>query len=335
MTNNIEIIAELAQGFEGSVEQAKLMVKAAAKAGANAAKFQLVYADELATPDYPYYDLFSSLEMTDEDWRSVKSTCEANGIELILDVFGGLGLALVEQLSIKTIKLHATDINNVGFLTSLAESSIERIMVGAGGAYVGEIKDALEILGSKKVILFHGFQGYPTGVADNQISRLKLLSDTFFGYENVILGFSDHVDPFNPSSISLPAYAVGQGAMVLEKHLTLGCCMELEDHEAAMNPDQFKTFVSCIRDVEIAHGESSLGDNFGMSESEENYRKNIRRHVVASRDLKIGSVITSSDVALKRSSSSSAYTDIQLVYGKTVNKAINTNAPLNHGDLND
>jgi sialic acid synthase SpsE len=330
-----EIVAELAQGFEGSVKQAKLLVRAASKAGADAAKFQLVYADELATPDYPYYELFSGLEMTDEEWLSVKASCDANGIELILDVFGDLGLALAEKLSVKTIKLHATDINNVGFLNALAKSSIERIMLGAGGAYLEEIKYALEILDSKKVVLFHGFQGYPTAINDNQISRLKVLELTFSDYRNVVLGFSDHVDPTNPSSITLPAYAVGQGVMVLEKHLTLGCCMELEDHESAMNPDQFKIFVDCIRNIEIAHGESSCTNNFGMSESEEQYRKNIRRHVIAAKELKVGDVIKASDVALKRSSLLSAYTDIQFVYGKTLNKVINKNTPLSHGDVNE
>ena len=53
----VEIIAEMAQGFEGSFNQAKLLVKAAASAGANAVKFQLVYADELATNDYLHYNL--------------------------------------------------------------------------------------------------------------------------------------------------------------------------------------------------------------------------------------------------------------------------------------
>ena len=98
----------------------------------------------------------------------------------------------------------------------------------------------LEIISMKQVILFHGFQGYPTPIEDNQISRMQLLKNAFSDYKNVVLGFSDHVDPTHPSSITLPSYAVGQGAVVLEKHLTLGCCMELEDHEAAMNPDQFK-----------------------------------------------------------------------------------------------
>ena len=72
-----------------------------------------------------------------------------------------------------------------------------------------------------------------------------------------------------------------------------------------------------------------------MSESEEQYRKNIRRHVIAAKELKVGDVIKASDVALKRSSLLSAYTDIQFVYGKTLNKVINKNTPLSHGDVNE
>ena len=52
MKNRLNIIAEIAQGFEGNFEQSKLLIKAAAKAGADTVKFQLVYADELATADY-------------------------------------------------------------------------------------------------------------------------------------------------------------------------------------------------------------------------------------------------------------------------------------------
>ena len=51
----IEVIAELAQGFEGRPDQARLLLQAAASAGADAAKFQLIYADELAAPDYRHW----------------------------------------------------------------------------------------------------------------------------------------------------------------------------------------------------------------------------------------------------------------------------------------
>ena len=56
----VDIIAEIAQGFEGDFQKAKLFINAASKAGANCVKFQLVYADELATPDYQYYKLFKT-----------------------------------------------------------------------------------------------------------------------------------------------------------------------------------------------------------------------------------------------------------------------------------
>ena len=330
----VEIIAELAQGFEGSPEQAKLLVKAAAKAGADAAKFQLVYADELATPDYEYYELFSNLEMSDEDWHGIKMDCDMYGIELIFDVFGEVSLTLAEKLHVRTIKLHATDINNIGFLNSLAASSVDRIMLGAGGAYADEIKNAIDILGQKKVILFHGFQGYPTSIDENQISRLQIWKSTFEKYPNVSIGFSDHVDPNSTSSIPLFAFAVGQGALVLEKHLTLGACMELEDHESAMNPDQFKIFVESIRDITLAYGVGLNNDDFGMSGAENQYRKNIRRHVVVAEGIMKGQVIVASDVVLKRTSAPKPHTDIQAVYSKIANHNLAKNSPIIEGDIN-
>jgi len=326
---NIEIIAELAQGFEGSKDQAKLLVKAAAKSGADAAKFQLIYADELATPDYDYYNLFSSLEMSDSDWSEIKATCDSQGIELILDIFGPQGLALAEKIEIKTVKLHATDINNIGFLSSISKSHIARIMLGAGGAFCSEILDALEILQSKEVILFHGFQGYPTSIESNQLSRIGTWKNIFDKFNNVALGFSDHVDPDNVTSISLPSFAIGLGATIIEKHLTLGRCMELEDHEAALNPDQFKIFSDSVKEVLIAYGETNSEDDFGMSDSEKNYRKAIRRHVVSSKEIEKGIKIDKSDLVLKRTSSENSIHDIKSVYGKVASRNIPANKPLN------
>ena len=48
MKNKLNFIAEIAQGFEGNFEQSKLLIKAAAKAGADSVSFNF-YADELST----------------------------------------------------------------------------------------------------------------------------------------------------------------------------------------------------------------------------------------------------------------------------------------------
>lgn len=326
---SIEIIAELAQGFEGNPEQARLLIKAAATAGANAAKFQLVYADELATPDYEHYQLFKSLEMPNDVWRDLSNLASDLGIELQLDIFGIKSLHLSEELGVKTIKLHGTDIANIGLLNEVAQSSIEKVLLGAGGAYVAELDRALEILSSKQVVVLLGFQGYPTFTADNQISRVILLVNRFKdSSQAVTIGFADHAEQNTPLKYALAAAAIGAGAKVLEKHLTLARVMKLEDHESALNPDEFLEFTQTILGCYSAMGVSNLLEDFGMSVGEQEYRKKIRRHVVASRNLKIGTIIEPNDLALKRTSAKHIVTDIGSIYNMKLKEPLAQNQPI-------
>ena len=69
----LEVVAEIAQGYEGDFKLAELLTTGAIQSGADSVKFQLVYADELAVPTYEYYDLFKSLEMRVKEWESIIS----------------------------------------------------------------------------------------------------------------------------------------------------------------------------------------------------------------------------------------------------------------------
>lgn len=325
----IEIIAELAQGFEGKAEQASLLLKAAAAAGADAAKFQLVYADELATPDYKYHGLFTSLEMKDEQWSELRSLAEKLNVRLYLDVFGTRSLRLAEKLAVSTVKLHGTDIANRGFLEHIAASKIPRILLGAGGAMLGELQQALKVLSRKEVVVLAGFQGYPTPNGTNQIARVRKLIDVLGrSHPQVAIGFADHAPPDSPLRHALAASALGAGATVLEKHLTLGKVMKMEDHEAALNPDEFLEFCQIVRACHEAMGVVTDADDFGMSQSEYDYRKMIRRHVVAGQDLPSGCRLAPNHLVLKRTSSDQVLTDLESVYGKTLDRAVAGNTPI-------
>lgn len=333
-SETVEIIAELAQGFEGKIEQTELLLKAAAKAGANAAKYQLVYADELATPDYQYYELFKSLEMTDEFWHSLAQKADQQNIQLHFDIFGEKSLALSEAIGVSAVKVHGTDISNIGFLKAIASSKIERVLLGAGGAYQSEIDKALEILSEKKVVVFLGFQAYPTPNNTNQISRVAALANTYSQQgENILVGFADHAAPDNPLRYALAAVAIGAGAKVIEKHLSLGSVMELEDFESSLNPDEFLEFVNVIQGCAQAYGITQVCDDYGMSKEEKVYRKAIRRHVISVRNLDIGHKISPQDVILKRSSAEVPITDISSVYNIKLKKAVSQNSPIILTDL--
>lgn len=331
----IKIIAELAQGFEGKPEQARLLMRAAANSGADAAKYQLVYADELATPDYKYYNLFKSLEMADAVWIGLVDYAVELNIELHLDVFGSKSLNLAEQIGVKTIKLHGTDISNIGLLNLVSQSSIPNILLGAGGAHASELKTALEILQNKKVCVFAGFQGYPTPTDSNQICRVCIYSKTLSKiHPNVIIGFADHADPESQLNYALPAVALGAGATVFEKHLTLGKSMRLEDYEAALNPDEFSDFSRILKDCHDAFGGSQESEDYSMSASEISYRKMIRRHVVTANDVDKDVALEPSDIVLKRTSSENFITDVNAVYEKVTNKFIPQNSAITPLDIN-
>ena len=330
----IEIIAELAQGFEGRPEQARLLMKAAAAAGADAAKYQLVYDEELATPDYKNYDLFRSLEMEDAVWQGLAEYARELGIRLYLDVFGNRGMQLAERIGVTAVKLHGTDIANVGLLEEVAESSIPKILLGAGGALLNELENAINILSGKEIVMLLGFQGYPTPNEANQIARVSLIAHRLGqSHPSVLVGFADHASPDSPLRYAHAATAIGAGARVLEKHLTLGQIMKLEDHESALNPDEFAEFCWVLRDCAIAYGESKDCTDFGMHDAEQGYRKMIRRHVVVRHDLATGARLKPTDLVLKRSSAEDVLTDLTLAYDKTIRRDLKNNTPISPKDI--
>ncbi len=325
---NLNIIAEIAQGFEGNFMQSKLLIKAAAKAGADAVKFQFVYADELATADYQHYSLFKGLEMEEEQWKSLKDYASSLGTQLIVDIFGEKSLVAAENIGINTIKVHGTDVTNLGLLEAISSSSIENVILGVGGAYWGEIKKALNVLKSKNLILLCGFQGYPTKTEDNHIVRMNVIKEKAKAiHTNFQMGFADHPgeDKF-ASTICL--VAIGAGAEVIEKHLTLGKVMELEDFESALNPDEFQAFVTQIKTAKQAFGSYIEEEDFGMSEAEKKYRKNVRRDVVAQKEIRQGETLNAQNVTLKRTDKTYTIKRLELVLGKTAKKTIQKNQPI-------
>ena len=318
----IKIIAETAQGFEGDLKQSKLLVKAAASAGADAVKFQLVYADELSTTDYVYYDLFKSLEMKYKDWDEINNYSKNLGVELIFDIFGERSLSTASKLDVKFVKIHGTDITNINLLNKVSKSKIQTIVLGIGGASWEEIEICLEILKHKDLVILAGFQGYPTKISDNLISRLRYIDEkSKLLHQNYAIGFASHPEDHELNSL-VSLVAIGAGATYIERHLTLGKVMKLEDYESALNPDEFSHFVKQLKRGFKAFGKSN---KYELSSEEKKYRKKIRRDVVASVNIKKGTKLNAKHIELKRSGEKKGIKSLNDVYGRILEKDLNKN----------
>jgi len=323
VSNRLNIIAEIAQGYEGKPELAALLVRAAAAAGADGVKMQLVYADELATSDYKHYDLFKSLEMTDDEWIGLGGLAKQHKIQLYLDVFGKRSLALAEKVGVGGIKIHSTDMSNIGLLEDVAASGIGLVLLSIGGCFKHEIDEALRILKAKQIVLLHGFQGYPTPLEANQVARLHELVRLYGDAQNIVFGFADHVPADDGLKLILSLLGVGAGIGLIEKHLTLSQIMKFEDYEAALNPDEFASFVQLMRQCHSAVGRVDPSrPDFGMHDSEKAYRVMTHKHVVATKNLKAGTKLTPEMLALKRTSSDRSIYDLREVYGKVLSKDV-------------
>lgn len=335
MGKPVKIIAEAAQGFEGDESLACLLVRAAASAKANAVKFQLVYADELGTPEYPYFNLFRKLEMSDKAWSKVAAEAQRLGPKLMFDVFGARSVSLAGQLGAAGVKIHTTDFFNHN-LVRQALSNFDTVYFSAGGITVDDVEAFLSMHGSdgaEKLVMLYGFQAEPTPLVENNLRRLASLRERFPALR---LGFMDHCGGDTDEGAWLAAVCLPYGIEVIEKHITLDASLQLEDYVSAVGPQEFRRFVGRIRAAEAALGRASLEP----TEAECAYRRKVVKKVIATRDLAEGDVIPADDVTLLRGALVEAPADgktmverLESVIGKRTCQAIRSGHPIHQEDL--
>ena len=122
---------------------------------------------------------------------------------------------------------------------------------------------------------------------DVNLNAMLTLKDRY----NCDVGYSDHT-----LGIEVPIAAVALGATVIEKHFTLSSSMEGPDHKASLEPKEFKSMVSAIRNIEKA-----LGTGNKVASPSETENKDIaRKSIVASRMIKKGEVFSKDNITTKR-----------------------------------
>jgi len=318
------IIAEIAQGYEGKENLVGDFLKAAHRSGAEAIKFQIFHADELALPDYKYYQLFKSLELPLKVWEKALKEAHDKGLEFYSDVFGIESFKELQEIGIDGFKIHTTDINNINLLKEIS-SSRKKVFLSTGGCSQDEVSQALRILEKSEVVLMYGFQAEPTDIGDNNLNRITTINSIF----KKPVGFQDHTLGNSQLALYLPFIALGAGAVVFEKHLTLSRKLKLEDYISALEPDEFKAWAENLRRAYFACGSK----DWKLSSKEIEYRNKVKRAVCSLDEIKPGDQIKETDLVLKRSDSLEAIFEISKVYGKKAAKAIAKNSIIGKGDI--
>ena len=84
----------------------------------------------------------------------------------------------------------------------------------------------------------------------------------------ITVGCAAHIDGDDPMPVAFPLAAIGAGATMIEKHLTLDRSQRWEDYESAIEPAIFSQLVS------LAHGMNNLSQGFPIwTEGRQRYRE--------------------------------------------------------------
>ncbi|MBS4022828.1 MAG: N-acetylneuraminate synthase family protein [Dethiobacter sp.] len=295
----IKVIAEIANAHQGDADILYSLLRAASDAGADGVKFQWFKYDHLAVPDYPFYKNYEELFISENEWEKAVCIAKNSGLEVWIDIFDDWGLELASKFAsiIDGLKIPSTIIQSDEIIKGIF-SMQKPVLLGIGGWHESEIYDFLCNLDKKsleRLIIIHGFQGYPTKTEDANLVRINYLKERF----KLQVGFADHEDGAKKLAIDLPIYAVFAGATLIEKHITLDRSKKGYDYYSALEPHEFAVMVSKLREIEIALG------TIEVNESERSYLKDALR-VTAGEDVEKGEILTLNKVAYKRCSAEKA-----------------------------
>ncbi|MEZ4720763.1 MAG: N-acetylneuraminate synthase family protein [Flavobacteriales bacterium] len=289
------IIAEMACAHDGDLKKAKLLVDSARDAEADAIQLQFFVSDETVTPHHEAYGILKQIEFTEAQWTELFEYAKQFNIDVFVCTYDLPSVRLAEKLGAKGIKLNSADLVNPEVVAAVSASGIP-FTLGTGASTLEEIRRGLETAsnhGAKDVILMQGVQNFPTATEDLNISKINLLRKEF----GVPVGYADHTAGDDPFGKIVDLIAVGMGANVLEKHVTVDRSEKGIDYQAALEPEEFKLYVQNIRRAFVAVGS---GEIKAFNESDLKYRKFQKKSVVAIRDIPAGTKITREDVSFIR-----------------------------------
>lgn len=324
----ITVIAEAGVNHNGSLDLALRLVDAAAEAGADVVKFQTFRADQLTTPtaersayqvrntrtQASQREMLKALELDAEAHEVLLRHCVDRGIAFLSTPFDFPSLDLLtDGLGLTRLKVGSGDLTNAPMLLAIGRRGVDLIL-STGMATLEEIEEALGVLAfgyigtgeasraaftaagrssegrralREHVLLLHCTSDYPAKIDDINLNAIDTLTAAF----DLPVGFSDHSE-----GITMAVAAAAKGALVIEKHLTIGRDLPGPDHLASIEPKEFKSMVAAIREIERA-----LGDGRKVPAAAE--LKTIpaaRKSVVARLPIRRGEAFTVDNLGVKR-----------------------------------
>ena len=315
LKKKVFIIAEVGNNHEGNFNIAKKLVRLAAKAGADAIKFQTFKTENfIRKKDIKRFKQLKKFELSYEQFKSLKKLAHIKKIKFIstpLDLESADFLIKNADL----IKIASSD-NNFFPLIEKVLKSKKSIIISTGMINILQIKDLTnyiyKVIGKKSAIkriaLLHCVTNYPV---EDEFANLRSV-EYLIKNSKLTIGYSDHTIG-NEACIA----AVAMGAKVIEKHFTISKKFsKFRDHALSADYIDLKNIVTGIRKVEKQLGRF----NKEIQKPEKKLIKIVRRAAYADKNIFPGEKITLKNTKFLRPALTSNFFNLKKIIGKKIKR---------------
>lgn len=299
----IYIIAEVGVNHNGDIALAKKLIKVAKEAGADCVKFQTFRADCIVTKTAPKADyqlkvtdvhesqlqMLKNLELDFESHKELISHCKKVNIDFLSTPYTLDDIVFLESLGVRAYKVASGQIVEPAFLKAVALTG-KPIFLSTGMATLAEVDNAVRVLracGNSQIVLLQCTTNYPSRPQDANLKTIPTMATAF----GTPMGYSDHTLTDTACLV-----AIGLGARVIEKHITMDRSLPGPDHAASATPKEFKRLCLAVREAELTLGSGRKEP----CQVEVTNARGMRRSLVASCLIKAGEIIREDMLTCKR-----------------------------------
>lgn len=331
-TDRCYIIAEIGGNFT-TFEQAQRLIDAAHGCGVDAVKLQTYRADTVASTKAIFdmentgvasqHDLFKKYEINEALHHDVFKYAEYKGLDWFSTPSHETDVELLEKCGVGAHKIGSDDAVNLPFLRNVARTG-KPLMLSTGMCTLEEVQESVAAIlaeGNENLTLLHAVTSYPTHAKNVNLAAMQTLMQAF---PKLDIGYSDHT--LSPIACLC---AVAMGARVIEKHFTWDKNADGPDHKLSADPAEMKWLVEAVRAFEIMHGSGIKRP----ADSEKTTRRNNRKSIVLSRNVKAGERLSEEDIAIKRPGYGIGPKYFEQVVGRTVAADMEKDEVLNWNNL--
>jgi N-acetylneuraminate synthase len=337
-------IADISANHDGSLERAKLLIRLAKEAGADAAKFQNFRAPKIVS-DYGFrsmggqvshqskwkksvFEVYQDASIQFEWTPLLKDECDRVGIDYFSTPYDFEAIDMLDPY-VPAYKIGSGDINWPEALERMSRKG-KPVILATGASDMSDVQRAVQIILkiNKQLVLMQCNTNYTASPDNFDYIHLRVLNTYHAMFPDVVLGLSDHT-----SGHATVLGAISLGARVIEKHFTDDNNRVGPDHPFSMTPRTWREMVDRSRELERALGSP---DKFVALNEQDTFIVQ-RRCLRAARDIQAGEVMTREMIDVLRPVAPGAILpyEIDKVVGSKAHQNISAGKELRWVDFNE